>query len=93
MDGDILRWVSQWPRLIHIFTMLIMLLRHLSSLTTALRCFQKMWSGLGIDKLLHLLIVILNSSLEKKDYVMIGFNKSLSKKSRLICQFYTELNF
>jgi len=68
-----------------------MLLRYLLSLTTALRYSQKMWSGPEVDKLLHLLIADLNSSLEKGGYVMIGFDGSLSKKSRLICQFCFEL--
>jgi len=31
---------------------------------TALKCFHKMWSGLGVDELLHLAIVLINSSLK-----------------------------
>lgn len=70
----------------------IMLLRYFSFLITALRCFQNIQSGPRMDELLHLLMTLLNSSLEKKDYVMIGFEGISSKMFRFIWQFYAELN-
>ena len=46
--------------------MLIILSKHLSFLMTHLRYFYEILSSLGVDKLLHLLIAIMNSFLEKE---------------------------
>jgi len=59
--------------------MLTILIRHFSSLTTALKCFQEMQSGPGVDKSLHLMIVLLDSSLEKGIYTKGDFNGISSK--------------
>ena len=72
--------------------MFTMLLKHLSSLTTHLRYLYDILSGLGADKLLYLLIVILNSSLEKKFYSKYCFDRSFPNRELLICWFWAELN-
>jgi len=72
--------------------MFTMLLKHLSSLTTHLRYFYDILSGPGADKLLYLLIVILNSSLEKKFYSKYCFDRSFPNRELLICWFWAELN-
>ena len=51
--------------LIHTLVILMMLRRHLSSFITAFRYFHEIWSGLEADKLLYLLMALLNSFLEK----------------------------
>ena len=45
---------------------LIIFSKHLMSLITALRCFYKTLSELGVNKLLHLLIALINFSFDKK---------------------------
>jgi len=52
--------------------MLTKFFKHVLSLTITLRCFQNTLSRLGIDKLLHLIIAFLDSSLEKGTYAIIG---------------------
>ena len=46
--------------------MLIMFLKHDLSLRMYLRCLHASLSGLGVDKILHLAIVLVNFSSEKK---------------------------
>jgi len=41
MNDEVLKYTGHKPRLIHVLTMLMILVRHLSSLMTALRCFHK----------------------------------------------------
>ena len=82
----------EWLFEVSWLVILTMLLRHFSSLTTAFRCFYKIWSGLEVDKLLHLWTMLLNSSLEKDIYINISFNGISSKTSRFICQLWAELN-
>jgi len=45
--------------------MLTMMFKHKLSLTTYLRCFHETVSGPGINKLLHFMIALLNSSFNK----------------------------
>lgn len=70
--------------LIHILAILIILMRHLLSLVTALRYFQEIQSSLGVDESLYLIIVFLNSSLEKDKHSKFDFKGSLSKRLKLI---------
>ena len=51
-----------------------------------------MWSGSGVDKLLHFLMLSLNSTLENIGYSERGFVRILLSKCKLSCQFWTELN-
>ena len=52
--------------------MLTNLFKHISSLMITLRCFQDILSGLDVDKLLYLAIVLLNFSVEKEVYTIVG---------------------
>ena len=63
---DFLKQLGQYLRLIQVFTILMMLLRHLSCLRMVLRWFHDNLSGPDIEELLQLSIVCLNSSLEKR---------------------------
>jgi len=83
MEDDILKCDSQCPKLIHMLAMLTRLFRHMSSLTTALRCFQDNLSSPRVDKLFHLAIVLLNSLTEKELQIVIDLVESLSNISRL----------
>ena len=66
--------------------MLIIFLKHFLSLTTILRYFHEIQSSPGVDKLLHLSITFLNSSLEKDNQVEVCFDEISFKISGLICQ-------
>jgi len=50
------------------FTILIILTMYLALLTNALRWLQKIWSEPRVDKLLYLLITLINLDLEKGNY-------------------------
>ena len=60
-----------------------MLLRNLLLLITILRYFHDTLLGLGIDKLLHLVIAYLNSFFEKIGYFNIDFKEILFKIFKL----------
>jgi len=90
MKDNFLKWDCQWLVLIHAFVILMILLRYLSFLINALRCFQEIQFGPGVDKLLHLIMVLLNSSLEKDNQTDIGFNRISSRILRFIHQFCLE---
>ena len=64
----------------------------LLSSTTTFKCFHDIWSGSRANKLLHLLIALLNSSLEKGSQSMVGFIGNSFKKLWFIGQFWAELN-
>ena len=68
----------------HILVISKILVKHLSSLMTTLRCFHKIQSSPEVDKLLYLIIALLNSSLEKKGYLHICFNGSSFRRLGLI---------
>jgi len=70
IDKDALKYNSQYHKLIQVLAILTMFSKHLSSLTTSssLRCFHKILSSSGVDKLLYLSIAIINSFLEKRFY-------------------------
>ena len=60
--------------LIQTLAILMMLRRYLLFSIMTFRYFYKIWFGLGEDKLLYLLIVFLNSFLEKDSYIIVGLN-------------------
>jgi len=62
MNDEVLKYTGYRPRLIHVLAMLMILVRYLLSLVTVLKCFYEIQSSLGVNKLLHLIIVLLNSS-------------------------------
>jgi len=72
--------------------MLTIISKHLSFLMTHLRCFHEILSGLGADELLHLLIVIINSFLEKEFHGECCLDESSSNQDLLTCQLWAELN-
>jgi len=65
MDEDILKCNGQCSKLIQALAMLTMLFKHLLSLITSLRYFHEILSSPGENKLLHLLMAIINFFLEK----------------------------
>ena len=65
IDVNTLKWDGQWPNSKHTSAMLITLFRHDLSLTIYLRCLQDNLSSPRVDKLLYLVIELVNSSLEK----------------------------
>ena len=85
IDDNSLKCDGQCSKLIQALVMFTMLLKHLSSLMTHLRCFHDILSGPEADKLLHLLIAILNSSLKKEFYGKYCFDRSFSNRELLIC--------
>ena len=60
--------------LMQTLAILIMLRRYLLFSIMTFRYFYKTWFGLGENKLLYLLIVFLNSFLEKDSYIIVGLN-------------------
>ena len=64
--------------------MLAILFKHMSSLTIDLRCFYNALSGPGVDKLLYLAIVLLNSSIKKDTHSDISLDEILFKMLVLI---------
>ena len=90
MDEDTLKYNSQCPKLIQVLAMLTMLSKHSSSLMTSLRYFHEILSGLGEYELLHLLIAIVNSFLERKFHDEYCLNRSSSNKTCSLVNF--ELN-
>ena len=91
IDNDVLKYNSQWPKLIHVLAISIKFLRYEMLLTIILRCFQDNLLGLGANELLYLAIELLNSSSKKDVYFVIGLFGISSNESRLIWQFCTEL--
>jgi len=65
---DLLKWEGQNPRLIHVLAMLMIILKQTSSLSMTLRWLHDNLSGSGVEKLLQLVIALLNSSLENEVY-------------------------
>jgi len=59
---------------------------------TAFRCFHETQSSPRVDKLLHLLIVFLNSFLEKSSYSIVDFDGISSNRLGFIWQFCAKLN-
>ena len=85
MDKDTLKCNSQCPKLIQALVMLTIISKHLLFLTTHSRCFHEILSGPGADELLHLLIVIINSFLEKEFHSEYCLDGSFSNKDSLTC--------
>ena len=82
MEYEVLKCIDYRSRLIHTLAMLTILVRHLSFLITDLRCFHEIQSGPDIDKLLHLTIALLNSSLKNRGQSHDCFNGSSFRRLR-----------
>jgi len=63
MELDILKCNSQCPKLMHTLVMLMKILRHKQLLIMILRYLYNSLLGPRVNKLLHLKIALLNSSL------------------------------
>ena len=70
VDIDVLKYNSQYPNLIHVLVMLMILLRHSIFLMISLICLQDSLSGLGVKSLPHLSIAKRNSSLKKEGHLV-----------------------
>ena len=66
IDNNVLKCDSQYPRLIHVLAILTRFSKHLLFLIISLRCFHEILSDPRVNELLHLLMAIVNSSLEKE---------------------------
>jgi len=75
MDKETLKYAGQWPMLIYILTILIMFL------IINLKYFYKILSGLETDKLLHLLMDVINFSLEKWFHIKYSLKESFFNKN------------
>jgi len=64
----------------HKLAMLIIFEIHLLFLIRVFKWLYKMWSGSEIDKLLHLLIALVNSVIEKEGYSALGYNRTSFNK-------------
>jgi len=76
---DFLKWFGQYPKLIQVFAIPMMLTRQSSCFRTDLRWFQDNLSRPRVDKLLQLLIAILNFSFENRDQLEMGLLPILSR--------------
>ena len=85
IDNEILKCDSQYPKLIHMLAILTKFFKHVSSLTIILRCFQDILFRPGVNKLLYLVIELLNSSLENRAHVIAGLVGILFNILELIC--------
>lgn len=86
INNNTLKCNGQCPKLIQALVMLMMLLKYLLSLTTYLRYFYNILSVLEVDKLLYLLITIVNSFLEKEFHGKCYLDRISSNKELLTCQ-------
>jgi len=91
IDNNILKCGSQYSRLIHVLAMLTKFFKHISSLAIALRCFQDILSGSSVNKSLHLIIVLSNSSLKKSIQNITSLSGIIFNMLELIWQFWAEL--
>jgi len=64
---------------------------HLLLVTIILKWLYDMWSGSGVDKLLHCLIVLINSTLAKDSHSDKDLNRTSSSKCKLIYWSWAEL--
>jgi len=67
IDIDFLKWVSQTLRLMQKLAMLTKFVVYLLSLINTFTWLHEIWLESKVNKLLHLLIILVNSALEKRD--------------------------
>ena len=71
MDDDVLKYSGHRPRSIHVLAMLMILVKYLLSLMIAFRYFHEVQSSPGVNRLLHLIMVLLNFLLENRGHLHI----------------------
>ena len=84
IDNEYLKYNSQYPKSMHILAILMIFFKQPIYLTTTLRYFYKALSRLRVDKLLHLLMTLVNFSFEKGGQINNSFNRILFKMFILI---------
>ena len=67
-DND-LKCNGQCSKLMYTLAILMKFFKHSVFLTITLKYFHKILSGLKVDELLHLSIILVNSLFEKRDHV------------------------
>ena len=90
--NDLLKWLGQYPKSIQVFAIFIMLVRQSLCFRTDLRWLHDNLSGPGVDELLQLLIVILNSSFENGAQTVTCLFPISSKTLMSTCQWRAVLN-
>ena len=89
---DTLKYLGQWPRLIHILAMLMILERQSSFLRMSFQWCYISLSGPGADVLIHLLVADLNLYLEKEFQLWRGLCTTSLKMLRSTWQWSAVLN-
>ena len=89
---DLLKWFGQYPRMIQALAMLVILLRQSSCLRMDLRYHHVNLSSSGTNKLLHLFIAYLSSSLENRFQKVINLLPISLRTSTSTCLWSTVLN-
>jgi len=91
IDVNFLKCEGQNLNLIQVLVILTKLVIHLLSVIKNLRWFHNKWSGSGVDELLHFVIVLVNSVLEKDSHLGWGLDGILSSNCKLIWWFWAKL--
>jgi len=84
IDNEDLKYNSQCPKSIHTLAILMIFFKKPISLTTTLRYFHEALSRPRVDKLLYLLMALVNSSFEKGGQINDSFNSISFKMFILI---------
>ena len=92
IDIKILKWEGQWPNSKHMSVMLMILFRYNLFLMMILRCFYNNLFGPEVNKLLYLVIELMNSSFKKGAQFDKYLLRISSNMSTLIYQFWAVLN-
>jgi len=87
MVNEILKCKGQKPNSIQMFVIAIMFFKHVLSLRTILRCIHDNLSGPGVNILLHLNKVLVNSSPKNGAQEEVEYDPSLFKTSLSTLQY------
>ena len=80
---DILKYSGQWPKLIQVSAMLMILERHSSFLIISFQCRHDILSGPGAEESIHLWIADLNLYLENGFQILQGLHLTLFRILKL----------
>jgi len=89
---DLLKWFGQYSKSIQVFVIFMMLVRQILCFRIDLRWLYDNLSSPGVDKLLQLLITILNSSFENGAQAVACLFPILSRILLSTCQWRAVLN-
>ena len=76
---DFLKWLGQYPISIYVLAIAMIFSKHFLFLMILLRCFYNSLSRPGTDELLHLTMVLVNSSSKNKGHKEGWYELSLFK--------------